>query len=343
MESVVAKSLVLALSLAAVVVPAWAQSDKTAANNADVEAMKRANAFRPPQSDFGNFSATKNPGQVFNVPPPASPDQDAAWKKYQETQKDWTLMTPAEILNIPTPERILGIADPDEKLSPEERYLKRLDLAEHSQAQNMATNSASPIRPEFNNNIDGNPFTRERENVFRPGEMRSGTNGPANRNHMNSVWNSGTFQNPTREIEAERQSQANQLWETPFTQEPQTLKPDPVEQAAMDRFRTLLEPPKPLEAPTLDQPVVARPVDPNMEVLPAYNPAGNSFTPMQPVADRPFGLMPLPGPTTRHIEATSAQPAWAPKLPPWMNKNVPGQTPTVQSLQNQQYLPQRVF
>ena len=341
MESVVAKSLVLALSLAAVVVPAWAQSDKTAANNADVEAMKRANAFRPPQSDFGNFSAPKN-GQIFDVPPPSSPDQNSAWKKYQDTQKDWTLMTPAEILNVPTPEGILGIHDPDEKLSPEERYLKRLDQAEH-ETPSAATNSVSPIRPEFGDNIDGNPFTHERENVFRQSETRSGTNGPANRNNMNSVWNSGTFQNPTLEIEAERRTQANPLWETPFTQEPQTLKPDPAEQAAMERFQALLEPPKPLEAPTPDQSVVARPVDPNMEVLPAYNPAGNSFTPLQPVADRPFGLMAVPGPTTRHIEATSTQPAWAPKLPPWMNRNVPGQTPTVQSLQNQQYLPQRVF
>lgn len=346
MDSFRSKSFVFALLLAAVVVPASAQQNtKAVVNNADIEAMKKANAFMP-NSAFGSFSTAKR-GPSFDVlPGGAIPEnnnsqQNEAWQKYLEKQKNWTLMTPAEILNVPTPEKILGVPDPDDMadLSPEERYLRRLDQqAQKDQTAAMPTNSTNPIKPVFGIG-DGNPFAHEQVNIFRQSDGRSGTNGAAGRNDMNRLWNTGVFQNPTLEIEAQRMAaQGNPLWDTPFAQPPQELKLDQAEQDSMERFRALLEPPKAPTVPTLNQPASIQPVDPNMQVMPAYNPVGSSFTPLQPVGDRPTGLMPIAGPETRHIQTITAKPAWAPKLPPWMNKG-----PTAGNLQYPQNLPQRVF
>jgi len=133
------------------------------------------------------------------------------------------------------------------------------------------------------------------------------------------------------ELQAQRTAQANPLWNSPFAQPPQ-VQPDPQQEASMERFRAMLDPAPPPVVLTPNQPATT-PVDPNMQVMPAFNPAGNTFAPLQTVsADRPMGLMPLAGPESGHQQPAPVKPAWTPKLPPWMTKG-----------QNLQTQPQRVF
>jgi hypothetical protein len=344
MDMVRLKSFGCALLLAAVTLSMSAQQNqKDAVNNADIEAMRKANAFVPPQSPFGNFSTSKSGPDFEGLPggtPPdnTSPQQADAWKKYMETKKDWTLMTPAEILDVPTAEKILGMPDPndDPSLSPAERYLKRLDKQEQQEQAATLTNSMKPIRPVFQNG-DGNPFEHEQVNIFRQNDGVNATNGPDARNNPNSLWNAGIFQNPTLELEARRMVQANPLWETPFVHAPQELKPDQEEKDAMQRFQAILSPPQPPETPTLTTPSSTQPVDPNMQVMPSFNPDGNTFAPLQLLGSRPTGLTPLEGPESRRLEPTP-KPSWTPKLPPWMTAAQPSR-----NLEGPHNLPQRVY
>ncbi len=76
------------------------------------------------------------------MPLPIMPERPPA-KSERDTSKDWVFMTPAEILGVATPKKILGIPDRDaagnrKELTPEERFMARM-----SQAQSGATNSSS--------------------------------------------------------------------------------------------------------------------------------------------------------------------------------------------------------
>jgi hypothetical protein len=197
----------------------------------------------------------------------------------------------------------------------------------------VATNSTRPINASFQSG-DINPFLQRRENVFRPGSKPDsyqnsvGGNDPYGNNNQRQRG-VGIFQNPTLELEAQRQAQSNPLWNSPFAQPPQ-VQPDPQQAASMERFRALLDS-APASAPDLaapNQPIAVRRVDPNMEVMPAFNPAGNSFVPLQTVTStRPAGLIPLSGPETRRPQPAPPKPTWTPKLPPWLSKEQNPQTP----------------
>jgi hypothetical protein len=107
----------------------------------ETDPASKANAFLPetPRRDpasfnapaplFGSSGPTANFDDLPGSPPPAYPAANAAqWRKFLDNKKNWTLMTPEEILGIPTPEtpeKILGVTSPDDDpgLSLTERYL----------------------------------------------------------------------------------------------------------------------------------------------------------------------------------------------------------------------------
>jgi hypothetical protein len=109
------------------------------------------------------------------------------------------------------------------------------------------------------------------------------------------------------------------IWASPFSTPPPAVRQDTAQQAAMDRFRALMDP-KPMTP--MMRPVA--PVDPNMQELPAYNPVGYSYTPLKVNAAKPIGLQPLPGITPRPLSETIPKKSpLDPKLPPWMSKEPP--------------------
>jgi hypothetical protein len=96
-------------------------------------------ALSAPTSMFGNPQA-----QFDRLPIGPQPiildDNSAQWKKFLNDRQNWSMMTPREIMGVPTLQSIMGVPDLDDELglSTEQRYMQRLD----HEAQRTATNGA---------------------------------------------------------------------------------------------------------------------------------------------------------------------------------------------------------
>jgi hypothetical protein len=263
------------------------------------------------------------PDSAFNFPtpndlppvPPANPSQDQRLKKMLDGRKDWTLMTPAEIFGVATPEDSLQPSQRDlfgrEKNPTQlERYLER-----ENQLRDGATNGWQNQRDDSSWNFSRN---RNGQNPLDPG--RDGAVDAAERlNQYLAARRNGD--------EAMDPNGKNSGWDSLSPPVPQTTdKPDLEQVAAMERFRQMLEPsaasasepaadsrffPAPKIAPVLD-PYMTQP-----EFVP--NPAGASFTPLTSGIGRPTGLTPLPSVVTPAAKAVVV-PAWAPQPPPWLSQ-----------------------
>src|SRR5258708_7044227 len=92
-----------------------------------------------------NFEA----GRPMPRPLPLSPAQMAAMQQSLDREKNWTLMTPAEILGVPTPEKILGIPERDatgarKNQTITERYLERENARQTGVTNGAAIFNSSP-------------------------------------------------------------------------------------------------------------------------------------------------------------------------------------------------------
>lgn len=295
---------------------------------------KSANAFNAPASLFGN-------GPDFDVPPGTppmvfNPNAAAQWQKVMEDRKNWALMTPEQILGVPTPESILGVTDPEEnKLSPEERYLRR----QGRQSQMGATNAlqradnwmwhkdddtAGPFRP-----FDGSsPFADD------PDGSKRNPDG-SRRNPAMPNLNRSPFFNPNQRTLADMNQRMNSTWASPFESPEPLPKATPEQLAGMEHFRAMLmQSPSTLEKTPTPASFSSQPAaspDPFLQALPPYNPAGHSFMPLGNDIAKPTGLMPLAGVSgplpTPPKKAPLVQP------PPWMSQ----QSPQSSTLPQRQY------
>jgi len=251
---------------------------------------------------------------IDSLPLPASPgisqQQQQRMRKLLDDRKNWTLMTPEEILGVKatgemlqTPERdILGSEKQPTQM---ERYLER-----ESRLRNGPTNDWNNDRSDQLRN-----FTRDPDGANPPDYRRNSSAETAR--SFNQILNGqrNRDQNPDQN--------ANSSWETFSQPLPQTTtKPDPQQLEAMERFRQLLNsspaedaqpssdskffpPSKPVVDPLLTQP----------DFVP--NPAGASFTPLNSGIAKPTGLTPLPGVVTSLLPPVAA-PSWKPQPPPWL-------------------------
>lgn len=258
------------------------------------------------------FKIHTRPLPLFDVmpgspaPPPVSAETARQWQKAINDKKNWTLMTPEEILNIPTEEKIMGVPEPDDQknLTVEQRYLNRLN----DQARaNSATNA---LRQQDASLLDNNNSSQGPLDGVSPDDRPFGKSSRP----ITDLW--GRPMNPL--FRANQAFQGNQSWRSTFLHPRAPLAPDPAQVAAMDRFKILLgSAPEKLSSMYQISPSTMPAADPNMQVLPAFNPAGSSFTPMKENFSRPTGLMPLPGAVNR--PGSASKPAlYAPKLPPWL-------------------------
>ena len=266
---------------------------------------KLSDSSRAPTPLFGS-----KPNGNYDVlpgaqkPRPLSPEQARQAQKYYDEQRNWTLMTPAEILGVPTVEKILGIPSPDQNLSVEERYLK----------QRSQQRSASATNALAHWNHAGN----QEDSPFAPPHGDQKRNAAGELIVPNSQKKAGGFLTGQADtvLTAEEERRANSPWISAFAV-PSLPKPDLAQQAKMERFRAMMEPPAPEKLP-VSAPAVPAP-NPNFQPLPKYNPAGNSYRPVQDGIGRPIGLMPLP--TVTGVRPTAVNPPKAKPLtepPPWV-------------------------
>ena len=293
---------------------------------------EKANAFmeQQPHKLSGSYNAPKSvfegkPRTDFDIlpgykkPRPLSPDELREMDKNLDKQKNWALMTPEEILGVPTAEKILGIPDVDQNLSVTERYFKRQDRLRNASATNAlarAGNLNGQDEGAFQNwrgeqkknSIDGFSDLNERNRTDRFG---------------NRIVNGMSIEEATRRKDSP--------WSSSFDVPEAAPKPDKTALAAMERFRAMMEPPQ-LEKPLATAPGLATPIMSAMPTTPGfsapspgfqkqdyYNPGGGSFKPVSDSVSRPTGIMPLPtitGTRPAQWKQTKAKPLVEP--PPWV-------------------------
>lgn len=305
--------------------PALAENTIQFSKPVDPELVNRANASVPSstqrRSVVGGVSA---PVDVFSSPqndlplpaPVMMVPQTASMKEALNRRDNWTLLTPGEILGVPTAEKILGLPDAkgEDKLSPNERFLLRL------QRERQTASALSALRQGDARLLQGdknsNPFARHDDRVpLTKAEAQAQPGSPKYfsqlLNGVPELPNPGALKPNSPWGAASGEASP---WATEFTQ-PNQVPQSPDQLAGMERFRALMEP----NSPPDKTPVVTRYaplVDPNMQVQPSFNPAGRSYEPVRENISRPQGLTPLPGLTGAY--STPVQPSAQAQVPPWM-------------------------
>ena len=294
-------------------------ADQDASNRVDVTAPTRirrlsSGAFNAPSPLFGD----KTPTVSFDALP-GSPNPNAVpavtamqWRKFLEGKKNWTLQTPEEILNLPTPEKNMGLPDPkeDPNLSAEERFLQRQDrLAAAGATNGFHHPDASFLRDDSAMNRFQPPVDSRRFVQTMGGAVPGATK------NLNPLFN----MNPDMPLDFNHQSDS--AWASPFSTPEPLPKATPEQLEGMDRFRALMEPSAAPEKSAAPSRVPYQPIDapnPNLQTMPAYNPAGRSFSALESVGGKPTGLTPLPGITgPQRIPANKPVPLVQP--PPWLS------------------------
>jgi len=301
------------------------------------DVAEKANSFMPPSSqrpgEAGSYNA---PSSIFGNPsagsydilpgspaPTISPEDALRWRKALDTRKKWTLLTPEEILGVPTPEKLLGLPDPkiNEKLTAEERFMLRQN---HEESSNRTTNGL-PNAALMRNDSEDNPFHRQMDNDRTSHQTDKPK--PGSTEYFNQLLKTAAGSMFGTEPKADA------AWNNPFTQPMAAPKLDAGQVAAMERFRTLMEPTTLPDKPAMQ--AHAAPVsvpDPNMQPVPLFNPAGHSFTPLQSGISKPTGINPLPSITSPYSPPKNVSPAGLAKLPPWLSDSPqPSGPPTQRS------------
>jgi len=313
--------VMLAAATAAVSAPAQQQQQQTIvfSKPADMPAEK-AKSYLPTISyRVGDFNA---PHLLFNNALPAPPAPRPQLNNYNNAaaldalnrRKNWTLLTPEEILGIQTPEQILGLPDKNagKKLSLEEQFLQRENKAaseahvkDHPggaawRAMNDAGSFAAKEKPEEDASF------RQPDQKPEPGTK-----------FFNGFLNASG-------PEAKPDANQGSTWNTAFTQ-PAQPKPTTEQQADMERFRALMEP-SPPPTPMTPTRFAAAPMpapDPFLQAMPVVNPAGRGVAPLENSFSRPTGLQPLPGISTPPPAPAATRPSWQAQPPPWMQPGPP--------------------
>ena len=257
----------------------------------------------------------------YQPPTPLSPAQVKELQKQMDQRKNWALMTPEEILGLPTPAKIMGVADPDQNLSTEERYLKRQNRQRSASATNALANAGSL------GNQDQSAFKSWRSGQEQNANDRFGNQNGLTRPERTDRFGTRNANSTTEDLTHRPDSP----WSSAFNVPPEPPKPDKSQMAAMERFRAMMQPSEPerplpnsptLGAPAIpttpNQPVAATP-SPNFQRLDNFNPGGNSYRPVQETVSRPIGITPLPTTTgVRPTAVNQTKPKPLTEPPPWV-------------------------
>jgi hypothetical protein len=239
-----------------------------------------------------------------------------------DKRKNWTLLTPEEILGVPTAEKILGLPDPtgNDKRTPEERYLRRQTLAAGLSATNALRRSDAALLRN-----DANPFAPRDERDQRGQLDPSGQLvRPDARADAGSRKYFDRMLNTPAQASMGAGPNGNSSWGSAFDQPAPLPKLNPEQIAARERYAAFLNQ---LSAPPEKVPVATRfssptgpTPDPNLQAGPQFNPLGQSYAPLQSSISRPTGIIPLPGLVTPRPPSTTPKKSLA-DLPPWLSKD----------------------
>jgi hypothetical protein len=261
----------------------------------------------PDETSSQPFRSLAGPSQRFPLP---QADANAALQKELEDRKNWTLMTPEEIMGVQTPEQIFGLTeqDPDKNLSPEERYLKRREKAETAAETNALSgangwehkdlglfdqpDTSDPFSPQYKQ-TDSSTFSR----IFSPAQT--------------SLFGQKTASSKMTPVSSSSQAKA-----------------DKEEEEEMARFRALIgEVPPPSLSPTPALSVSS----PSLQPLSQFDALGHPVESRDSDLSKPNELTSLAQFTGSYTPPKKTKkPSWEPQAPPWLSDgSTPPTTPPV--------------
>jgi hypothetical protein len=252
---------------------------------------------------------------LATVPSAVSISEGQQLQNLLNPKKDWTLMTPAEIIGVTSPEKIFQVPDRDamglrESPNALDRFAER-----QSGSQYAATNGFSP------DNSDS-AWRLSRNRNLQPD---ADTPNPVNDNFGSIPTSlSQLFNNaPQRDDNFTGQNAGANLWK-PIGGSSPLPAPDSTQPTEMDQFKQLLgtDPPTPVEtsaARSSSGASFSSSSDDNFG-QPMVNPVGASYIPLTSGIGTPTGLTPLPTITGQNSIQPAITPAWTPQAPPWMSQ-----------------------
>ena len=300
----------------------------------DTEVVNKANAF---MSGRGGAGAA---AEMFNQTGPEAPmppsmnvaPPSASAKEELDRRENWTLLTPAEIMGVPTPEKIMKLPDSkgEEKMSPEEKFLNRL------QRERTGTSSAlNALRPQDARALwEGRNSNAKGRHEGRGGADKSSADSSpekereTSRAPFTSPAQSPLLPNGLPDVNALK---PDSPWASTFNQAspwnnglPQpALSTEPAE--SMEHFRALMDSsPQPVKpAANAGFFSIQNPAPPPTPIpSPSFNLPGRSYEPMSQNINHPQGVPSLPGLTGSPF-AAPAPPSTQAQLPPWMRSASP--------------------
>ncbi len=216
----------------------------SSADDDDVSSNMPSLAAKPPgmldfenavQSPAPKFSGASDNGAPGPPPPAISPAQVQQMQQQLDERKNWALLTPEQILGLPTQAKILGIQDRDAFGQPKNesvvaQYYERQEMSRtRTNNDNYAT--AAPA-PQWG--ILGGQKPQMGPNIWTPSGSR-----PGNSAFLNQFLN-GT---PDNRDAAAQTPQSG--WSKSFNLPAPPPKATPEQEAAMAQFRQLLQPHSP--------------------------------------------------------------------------------------------------
>ncbi len=317
--------MLVLLAVASVPLTASAQGIIIFSKPADVPTEKKEADVPTMTHHASDFNAPK---QIFNsspedlpmlAPAPAN-NNNASVRDALDKRKNWTLLTPEQILGIPTAEQILGLPekDSDKNLTLEQKFLNRQSRPAAVAAD--GGRAGEPMR--WNPAAAANPFVlKSKADGDNPSGPTAEKLEPGTKFFNPFVSGSGQASRPD--------DNSGSAWTSDFAR-PSRPKPSPEQQAEMESFRALMQPnPVPGQTPVATRfnvPPAPAP-DPFLQARPVGNPVGLDVSPLGKLFSEPTGILPLPAVSTPPPTPINVRPKWQAQPPPWLTPGPPAPKP----------------
>jgi hypothetical protein len=251
-----------------------------------------------------NFKNPPRPGAQMPVPPPEVQISPAE----ADERANWALMTPAEILGVTTPEKILQAPERDatgqlKNPTVVERYYERQNQPQTNGAEGYLSGTPS-LRESFQDNFQDGEGGRLNANVSNPSGGDSQNPAQSDDPFQRSAPNDGTAASQN----------ADGGWSKIFISSETKPVQSASQTADMEEFKKLLEPSQPEKSSGASS-------GDGLFSVPQIPAFGHPANPAGQFNNGIAGYPALPGAAGQNpVPTVTAVPDWKPQLPPWMLK-----------------------
>ena len=235
---------------------------------------------------------------------PLPPPNTSAWQKALNDRKNWTLMTPEEIMGVQSPEQIFGLKelDPTKNLSPEQRYLKREENAGNSATSSLANKDAAKKGLGLFDQL-------QNDDPSLSGDGKKDDTGSSDFSRIFGSSQTSLFGPKSRSSQFGAATSAAA-----------SAKAKLAEDTEMARFRTLIGevPQSEIIPPTTTTSLPLSAASPSLRPLANFDPFGHPLASQPKDLSQPTGLTPLTAYTGSYAPVKKAKkPSWEPQPAPW--------------------------